>query len=80
MMIPLLCSFAFGFYVMQTYINSMNKLSDNVVYLKSELEKQTTILSDIKSGIYKIEIENTMKKRLSDNNNQAIKKPQLKKS
>lgn len=57
MLVPLICSFVFCFYILQSYNASLNKLSDNIMFVKVELEKQTGLLVDIKDSVQKTEMQ-----------------------
>lgn len=58
MLVPLICSFIFGFYILQANVNNMNKVSETIVAIKIELEKQTTVLNDVKEELEKQSYKN----------------------
>jgi len=58
MLVPLICSFIFGFYILQANVNNMNKVSETIVAIKIELEKQTSVLNDVKDQLEKYEYKN----------------------
>jgi len=51
LLVPLMASFAFAYYVLQTVNVTVTKLSDNVAALNIESQKQTGLLVDIKDDL-----------------------------
>ena len=51
LLVPLIASFAFAYYVLQTVDVTVTKLSDNVAALSIESQKQTSLLIDIKDDL-----------------------------
>jgi|WetSurMetagenome_2_1015567.scaffolds.fasta_scaffold327253_2 hypothetical protein len=51
LLVPLMASFVFAYYVLQTVDVTVSKLSENVSSLSIESQKQTSLLIDIKDDL-----------------------------